>query len=121
MSKIKEIVRQYANEFFTEEFLLSGDETYDLAAIAWFDERYPEKSDEDRICFSALLDRYLQCCRIYAAEQQLKALEDVDDEMVFDGMTSREFRQKIHDLVSSHDFLEARQLLDAYNGRKENT
>ena len=120
MSNIKEIVRQYANEFFTKEFLLNGDETWDLAAIAWFDEHYPEMTDDDRARFSSLLDRYLPSCRIHAAEQQLKTLDDAGDEIVYDGMTTREFRQKILDLVSSHDFLEARQLLDAYHDWKEN-
>ena len=121
MSKIKEIVRQYANEFFTKEFLLSGDETWDLAAIAWFDEHYPEMSDEDRMRFSSLLDRYLSCCRIYTIRQQLQALEDMDNEIVYEGMTRREFMDKLSDLVKNCGFLEARQLLDAYKDRKKNT
>ena len=29
MSKIEEIAREYANEYFTNEMLLSGDETWD--------------------------------------------------------------------------------------------
>ncbi len=117
---MEEIVRQYANEYFTKEFLLNGDETYDLTAIVWFDEHYPEMSDEDRTRFSSLLDRYLSCCRIAVMKQQLQSQEDVDNDVVYEGISKQELRKKIFDLVSNHDFLEARQLLDAYNDWKEN-
>jgi len=74
MRKIKEIVKEYANEYFTKELLLSGDETWDLAALSWFDEHYPEMSDDDRLCFSSLLDRHFTLYRIYAENQGIKAM-----------------------------------------------
>ena len=35
MNKIKKIVREYANEYFTDEMLMSGDETWDYAALSF--------------------------------------------------------------------------------------
>ena len=46
MKEINDIVKEYGEEFFTNDFLLSGDETWDLEALAWFDEKYPELSDD---------------------------------------------------------------------------
>ena len=39
MKEINDIVKEYGEEFFTNDFLLSGDETWDLEALAWFDEK----------------------------------------------------------------------------------
>ena len=114
MSKIKEIVREYANEYFTKEMLLSGDETWDLAALSWFDEHYPEMSDDDRLCFSSLLDRYSTICRMYVEDQDIKAMIAEDETPVYEGMTKRELRKKILEDITNHNFLNARQLIKTY-------
>ena len=114
MRKIKEIVREYANEYFTKEMLLSGDETWDLAALSWFDEHYPEMSDDDLLCFSSLLDRYFTLCRIYAEEQSIKAMKEENDEPVYEGMTRRELRKKILEDITNQNYLNARQLINVY-------
>ena len=114
MSKIKEIVREYANEYFTKEMLLSGDETWDLVALSWFDEHYPEMSDDDRLCFSSLLDRYFTLCRMYAEHQDIRAMIDENETPVYEGMTKRELIKKILEDITNHNFLNARQLINAY-------
>ena len=69
MKEIKDIVKEYGDEYFTSELLLSGDETWDLEALAWFDENYPELSDEQRSEFSVQLDTLFRECYIQAVEQ----------------------------------------------------
>ena len=55
MKEINDIAKEYGEEFFTSEFLLSGDETWNLEGLARFDEKYPELSDEQRSEFSVQL------------------------------------------------------------------
>ena len=66
MKEINDIVKEYADDFFTSEFLLSYNETWDLESLAWFDEKYPELSDEQRSEFSVQLDALFKECRTQA-------------------------------------------------------
>ena len=75
MSKIEEIAREYANEYFTNEVLMSGDETWDYAAQAWLVEHYPDLSDKDRHSISSRLDRLYSRRRYRATLQKVKAME----------------------------------------------
>jgi len=110
MNKIKKIVREYANEYFTNEMLMSGDETWDYAAQAWFDEHYPDLSDDDRHSFATQLDRLFARRRYRLSLRKVRTME----KPVFEGMTKSELQAKISMLLKSMDFLEAKRLLDAY-------
>ena len=90
MKEINDIVKEYGEEFFTNDFLLSGDETWDLEALAWFDEKYPELSDEQRSEFSVQLDiLFKECCtqalEQYRAEQE--KIKNAPSPIVFEGLT----------------------------------
>ena len=89
MKEINDIVKEYGEEFFTNDFLLSGDETWDLEALAWFDEKYPELSDEQRSEFSVQLDiLFKECCtqalEQYRAEQE--KIRNAPSPIVFEGL-----------------------------------
>ena len=115
MRQIDKIVRQYADECFTKEMLLSGSEgeTWDLHAQTWLDEHYPDLTDDERSRFSTQLDRYHSLCVIQAYEEQKK-----DETSVFEGMTRSELLAKIKDLSKRMEFLEAKRLLDVYKSLK---
>ena len=110
MNKIKKIAREYANEYFTDEMLMSGDETWDYAAQVWFDEHYPDLSDDDRHSFATQLDRLFARRRYRLSLRKFRTME----KPVFEGMTKSELQAKISMLLKSMDFLEAKRLLDAY-------
>ena len=117
MKKINDIVKEYADEFFTSEFLLSGDETWDLEALAWFDKKYPEFSDEQRTEFSTQLDTlFKECCtqalEQYRAEQE--KIKNAPRPIVFEGLTLHELLEKTIQKFKKHDFIEAKRLLAAY-------
>jgi competence CoiA-like predicted nuclease len=120
MNKIKEIVREYANEYFTNEMLLSGDETWDYAAQAWFDEHYPDLSDDDRHSFSSQLDRLYARRRYRATLQKFKAMEAENNTPFYNGMTKSEVKKKFIELLSENNYLEASPLINAYYGRDLN-
>jgi len=116
MKEIKDIVKEYGDEYFTSEFLLSGDETWDLEALAWFDENYPELSDEQRSEFSVQLDiLFKECCtqalEQYRAEQE--KIKNAPPPIVFEGLTLHELLKKAIQKLKEHDFAEARRLFIA--------
>ena len=125
MSKIEEIAREYANEYFTNEMLLSGDETWDYAAQAWLDEHYPDLSDKDRHSISSRLDRLYSRRRYRATLQKVKAMEakckqnrKETETSVFEGMTKSELLAKIRELCKKMDFIEAERLHKVYKSLK---
>ena len=116
MKEIKDIVKEYGDEYFTSELLLSGDETWDLEALAWFDENYPELSDEQRSEFSVQLDTlFKECCtqalEQYRAEQE--KIKNAPPPIVFEGLTLHELLKKAIQKLKEHDFAEARRLFIA--------
>ncbi len=116
MKEIKDIVKEYGDEYFTSEFLLSGDETWDLEALAWFDGNYPELSDEQRSEFSVQLDiLFKECCtqalEQYRAEQE--KIKNAPPPIVFEGLTLHELLKKAIQKLKEHDFAEARRLFIA--------
>ena len=116
MKEIKDIVKEYGDEYFTSELLLSGDETWDLEALAWFDENYPELSDEQRSEFSVQLDTlFRECCtqalEQYRAEQE--KIKNAPPPIVFEGLTLHELLKKAIQKLKEHDFAEARRLFIA--------
>ena len=116
MKEIKDIVKEYGDEYFTSELLLSGDETWDLEALAWFDENYPELSDEQRSEFSVQLDiLFKECCtqalEQYRAEQE--KIKNAPPPIVFEGLTLHELLKKAIQKLKEHDFAEARRLFIA--------
>ena len=119
MKKISDIVKEYADEFFTSEFLLSGVDTWDLAALTWFDEKYPELSDEQRSEFSVQLDDLFRACRARAWEQHVAEYEKNKNAppppppIVFEGLTLHELIKKALQKLREHDFAEARRLFVA--------
>ena len=122
MKEINDIVKEYGEGFFTSEFLLSGDETWDLEANAWFDEKYPEFSDEQRLEFSVQLDTlFKECCtqalEQYRAEQE--KIKNAPPPIVFEGLTLHELLEKTIQKFNEHDFTESRRLLTAYQEIKE--
>ena len=122
MKEINDIVKEYGEEFFTSEYLLSGDETWDLEALAWFDERYPELSDEQRSEFSVQLDiLFKECCtqalEQYRAEQE--KIKNAPSPIVFEGLTLHELQEKTIQKFKEHDFTEAKRLLITYQEIKE--
>ena len=120
MRQIDKIVRQYADECFTKEMLLSGSEgeTWDLHAQTWLDEHYPDLTDDERSRFSTQLDRYHSLCVIQAYEEDEKEAQKKAETSVFEGMTRSELLAKIKDLSKRMDFLEAKRLLDVYKSLK---
>ena len=122
MKEINDIMKEYADDFFTSEFLLSGDETWDLEALAWFDEKYPELSDEQRSEFSVQLDTLFRECCIQAVEQyraEQKKIKDSPSPIVFEDLTLHELQEKIIQKFKEHDFVEAKRLLITYQEIKE--
>ena len=116
MKEIKDIVKEYGDEYFTSEFLLSGDETWDLEALAWFDENYPELSDELRSEFSVQLDTLFRECYIQAVEQyraEQEKIKNAPPPIVFEGLTLHELLKKAIQKLKEHDFAEARRLFIA--------
>ena len=118
MRQIDKIVRQYADEFFTKEMLLSGSEAWDLDAQVWLDDHYPDITDEERSRFSKELDRHHSHCVIQAIEDEMQAKQKETETPVFEGMTKSELLAKINKLLKSMDFLEAKRLLDIYKSLK---
>ena len=115
----EEIVMQYANEYFTEEMLLSGDETWDLSARAWLDEHYPDVSDDIRQDFGSLLDQRYHERKMLAFEEKLKEEPEPEpdsEEPVYEGMTKRELLAKTRELAKSQNYLEASLLMKVYKG-----
>lgn len=122
MKEIKDIVKEYGDEYFTSEFLLSGDETWDLEALAWFDENYPELSDEQRSEFSVQLDTLFRECYIQAVEQyrvEQEKIKNAPPPIVFEGLTLHELLEKTIQKFKEHDFTEAKRLLITYQEIKE--
>ncbi len=122
MKEIKDIVKEYADDFFTSEFLLSGDETWDLESLAWFDEKYPELSDEQRSEFSVQLDALFKECRTQAWEQYISEQEKIENApppIVFEDLTLHELLEKTIQKFKEHDFTEAKRLLIAYQDINE--
>ena len=116
MKEIKDIVKEYGDEYFTSELLLSGDETWDLEALAWFDENYPELSDEQRSEFSVQLDTLFRECYIQAVEQyraEQEKIKNAPPPIVFEGLTLHELLKKAIQKLKEHDFAEARRLFIA--------
>ena len=122
MKEINDIVKEYADDFFTSEFLLSYNETWDLESLAWFDEKYPELSDEQRSEFSVQLDALFKECRTQAGEQYIseqKKIKDSPSPIVFEDLTLHELQEKIIQKFKEHDFVEAKRLLIAYQDINE--
>lgn len=120
MNKIKKIVREYANEYFTDEMLMSGDETWDYAAQAWFDEHYPDLSDDDRHSFATQLDRLFARRRYRLSLRKVRAIEAKENAPYYNGMTRSEVKRKILELISQNNYLEASPLIKAYYAREFN-
>jgi hypothetical protein len=81
---MKEIAKRYAEEYFTKEILMNhyGIEWY-LEALAWFDENFPELTDEDRAEFGKELDEllseyHLETFKNYKEPKWLYRLESTD-------------------------------------------
>ena len=117
MNKIKKIAREYANEYFTNEMLMSGDETWDYAAQAWFDEHYPDLSDDDRHSFATQLDRLFARRRYRLSLRKFRAIEAKENAPFYNGMTRSEVKRKILELISQNNYLEASPLIKAYYAR----
>ena len=122
MKEINDIVKEYGEEFFTNDFLLSGDETWDLEALAWFDEKYPELSDEQRSEFSVQLDiLFEECCtqalEQYRAEQKKK--KNAPSPIVLEGLTLHALLKKTIQKFIYHEKKKKKRLLITYQEIKE--
>ena len=106
----QQIAKKYVDEIITDEYLMNIGEIRDLDAISWFDETYPNLTDNQRTLFSEELDRLFPERMIAALERQNKAKEESDQEKA-------ELLNRIRQCVNSLNFLEARQLLDEYHER----
>ena len=117
MKEINDIVKEYGDEYFTSEFLLSGDETWDLDTLAWFDEKYPELSDEQRSEFSVQLDTLFRECCTQALEQyrdEQEKIENAPPPIVFEGLTLHELLNRITQKFKEHDYVDAKRLYIAF-------